>query len=83
VYKILQGKRFQALKTLQKEGGRMRPKKPPIITERQGKLFKVELKRIIDRHHPLVKLSEVVDWEHLDQVFRVTYHPEVGKPACA
>ena len=60
----------------------MRPKKPPIITERQGKPFKVEWKRIIDRHHPLVKLSEVVDWEHLDQVFRVTYHPEVGRPAC-
>jgi len=28
----------------------------------------------------LVKLSKVVHWEYLDEVFGTTYHPEVGRP---
>ncbi len=60
----------------------MRPKKPPIETQKQKELFRVELVKIIDKRHPLVKLSEVVDWEGLDQVFGKTYHPQTGRPAC-
>ncbi len=59
----------------------MQPKKPPIETQKQKELFWVELAKIIDKHHPLVKLSEVVDWDYLDQVFGKTYHPETGLSA--
>jgi len=58
----------------------MRPKKPPIKTQKQRELFRVELVKIIDKNHPLVKLSEVVDWDHLDQVFGKSYHPQTGRP---
>jgi len=58
----------------------MRPKKPPIKTQKQKELFRVELVKIIDKNHPLVKLSEVVDWDHLDQVFGKSYHPQTGRP---
>ena len=68
-------------RNLAKKEGDMKPKKPPIETQKQKELFRVELVKIIDRHHPLAKLSEVVDWEHLDQVFRVTYHLETGLSA--
>ncbi len=67
-------------KNLAKQEGFMRPKKPPIETQKQKELFRVELVKIIDKSHPLVKLSEVVDWESLDQVFGVTYHPQTGRP---
>ena len=38
------------------------------------------MEKIIDKRHPLVKLSQVVHWEYLDEVFGTTYHPEVGRP---
>jgi len=58
----------------------MKPRKPPIETRKQKELFRVELVKIIDKRHPLVKLSEVVDWEGLDQVFGRSYHPDIGRP---
>ena len=54
--------------------------KPPIETRKQKELFRVELVKIIDKRHPLVKLSEVVDWEGLDQVFGRSYYPDIGRP---
>ena len=44
----------------------MRPKKPPVETQKQKELFQVELAKIIDKNHPLVK----------------PYHPQTGRPAC-
>ncbi len=58
----------------------MKPKKSPIETQKQKELFRVELVKITDKSHPLVKLSEVVDWDHLDQIFGRSYHPETGRP---
>jgi len=66
-------------RNLAKQERIMKPKKPPIETQKQKELFRVELTRIIDKRHPLVKLSEVVDWEGLDQVFGKTYHPQTGR----
>jgi len=58
----------------------MKPKKAPIETQKQKELFKIELERIIDRHHPLVRLSGIVNWNHLEEVFGATYHPDTGRP---
>ena len=57
----------------------MKPKKSP-VHERQGNLFRVELARIIDRGHGLVKLAEAVDWHRLDEMFGSTYCPDNGRP---
>ena len=42
----------------------MRPQSSP-IEDGQQDLFRVELVKIIDPSHPLVKLSSVVDWGRL------------------
>ncbi len=39
--------------------------------EIQRDLFRLELKGIIDKNHPLVKLSEMIDWEFLNQELSV------------
>jgi IS5 family transposase len=57
----------------------MKPKKPP-HKNRQTDLFRVELSRIIDPGHGLVKLSKVVAWDRLDELFGSTYCPENGRP---
>ena len=57
----------------------MKPKKPP-HKNRQKDLFRVELSRIIDPGHGLVKLSKVVDWDRLDELFGSTYCPDNGRP---
>ena len=57
----------------------MKPKRSP-VHERQGNLFRVELSRIIDRGHGLVKLAEAVDWHRLDEMFGSTYCPDNGRP---
>jgi len=58
----------------------MKPRKAPVEVQKQKELFRVELGRIIDKRHPLVQLSRVVDWERFEEVFGTTYHPEVGRP---
>jgi IS5 family transposase len=58
----------------------MKPKKAP-HQNRQRDLFRVELTRIIDPGHPLVKLASAVDWERLDALFGSTYCPDNGRPA--
>jgi len=57
----------------------MKPKRPP-HKNRQKDLFRVELSRIIDSGHGLVKLSKVVAWDRLDDLFGSTYCPDNGRP---
>jgi len=47
----------------------VRPKEAPIVTEKQKEFFKVELEKIIDKRHPLITLSRIVDWDILNQAF--------------
>ena len=55
--------------------------KPLIRTyEPQGDLFKVELDRIVDTKHGLVKLAAAVDWSRLEELFGKTYCPDNGRP---
>ena len=57
----------------------MKPKQSP-AKKRQGDLFRVELTRIIDRGHGLVKLAGAVDWDRLEGLFGSTYCPDNGRP---
>ncbi len=58
----------------------MKPKKSPQQNP-QADLFRPELRKMINPSHSLVKLSEVVDWEQLDQTFGETFSPGKGRPA--
>jgi IS5 family transposase len=58
----------------------MKPKKTA-HKKRQKDLFRVELARIIDYDHSLVKLAGVVDWNRLEELFGSTYCPDNGRPA--
>ncbi len=58
----------------------MKPKKPAIKNLQQD-LFRVDLSKIIDRSHSLVKLAAVVDWDQLEKVFGSTFCPDNGRPA--
>jgi IS5 family transposase len=58
----------------------MKPRKPP-QSNRQGDLFRVELDRIVDLRHPLIKLSATVQWDRLDALFGQTFCPDNGRPA--
>jgi IS5 family transposase len=58
----------------------MKPKKSP-DKSRQKDLFRPELTKIIDSSHRLVKLSKVVDWDHMDELFGKTFCPDNGRPA--
>lgn len=46
----------------------------------QRELFQTELERMIDPSHPLVQLSQEIDWDSLDAVLGATYHPTQGAP---
>ena len=56
----------------------MKPNK--FFHDPQGDLFKIELVRIIDMNHPLVRLGSEVDWERLEEVFGATYCEDNGRP---
>ena len=58
----------------------MKPKKSA-HKNRQRDLFRIELDKIIDPGHSLVKLSDVVHWDQLEAVFGSTYCPDNGRPA--
>jgi len=58
----------------------MKPKKSP-HHDRQNDLFRIELCRIVDPSHELIKLAYVVDWDRLDELFGSTYCPDTGRPA--
>jgi len=46
----------------------------------QTDLFRNRLENIISLEHPLVKLSESIDWEGLEQEFGQFYVEEIGRP---
>jgi len=58
----------------------MKPKQSP-HRNRQHDLFRSELAQIIDLRHSLVKLSQTVDWDRLDELFGSTFCPDQGRPA--
>jgi IS5 family transposase len=55
--------------------------KPQKIAHKQRDLFRVELVQIIDPRHKLSRLSQVVDWDQLEEHFGSTYCPDNGRPA--
>jgi IS5 family transposase len=57
----------------------MKPKKTP-QKDKQRDLFRAALVNIIDPNHGLVKLSKVVEWDRLDELFGSTYCPDNGRP---
>ena len=57
----------------------MKPKKTP-QKDKQRDLFRAALVNIIDPNHGLVKLSKVVEWDRLDDLFGSTYCPDNGRP---
>lgn len=58
----------------------MTPQKPE-NTDPQSDLFRVELKRMIDMKHPLVKLASEVEWVSLEKSFESLYCLDNGRPA--
>ena len=58
----------------------MKPKRSP-HENRQRDLFRVELCRIVDPSHGLIKLAHAVEWDRLDALFGSTYCPGNGRPA--
>lgn len=66
-----------AVKTLQITGMQCRQNEHD---EPQVELFKVELTRIIDMNHEMVRLSDAIDWEHFETTFSNLWK-EIGRPA--
>jgi len=59
----------------------MKPKRPPIESEKQLDMFKVELEELVDKSHPLVKLADKIAWEDFDAAFDPLYSLDTGRPA--
>jgi len=58
----------------------VKPRRPSSENPQQD-LFRVELARIVDPGHPMVRLAEAVDWDRMDEVFGETFCPDNGRPA--
>ena len=58
----------------------MKPQAPPDLPT--DDLFRHRLENLIDTRHELVKLSELIDWEHFEVLWGETFC-EVGRPAIA
>ncbi len=56
----------------------MRPKSQPAQPQRE--MFQIELERLIDMSHPLVRLGGKMDWSSFEQTLGGTYHPTHGAP---
>ena len=54
----------------------MLPKKP----DNHPDLFRAQLSQILNLHHPLVRLSEQMDWSGLEAKIDVQYSPGPGQP---
>jgi IS5 family transposase len=48
--------------------------------QKQQELFKVELERLVNPEHPLVKLGNQIDWTAFDKLLNPTYHETQGAP---
>jgi len=57
----------------------MKPRRSP-VKEQQQDLFRVELSKIIDPSHGMVKIANSVDWDRMDALFGETYCPDSGRP---
>jgi len=55
----------------------VKPRRPSSENPRQD-LFRVELARIVDPGHGMVRLAEAVGWDRMDEVFGET---DNGRPA--
>ena len=44
-------------------------------------LFKVELRRLLDPGHPMVKLAAAIDWNAFEHAFAAMWHDGNGRPA--
>ena len=58
----------------------MKPKQSP-QQDPQSDLFGVELARIIDIEHQLIRLAHQIDWQAFDERFSSNYHEKTGAPA--
>ena len=43
-------------------------------------IFKVRLEEIINKEHPLVKLSEAINWKNLEEKLSKNYSEKMGAP---
>lgn len=59
---------------------KMRPKKD-LNEALQLELYKIELERIVNRGHELVKLANRINWSAFEDAFEVCYCPDNGRPA--
>ena len=48
--------------------------------ENNGDFFKVDLTKIINEHHPLVRLSDSIKWEELEESIKDKYTENTGSP---
>ena len=46
----------------------------------QNDLFRMELEKLIDRRHKLVRLSEVIEWDSIASEFGTLYLDRKGRP---
>lgn len=49
--------------------------------EPQIELFRVELVRILDMQHPMIKLAQNIDWKAFEKAFAAMWHGSNGRPA--
>jgi IS5 family transposase len=56
----------------------MRPKRESEQPQRE--LFQIDLERLIDMNHPLVRLGLRIDWHSFEETLGSTYHPSQGAP---
>src|ERR1035441_8194083 len=59
----------------------MRPKRESEQPQRE--LFQIDLERLIDMNHPLVRLGLCIDWHSFEETLGSTYHPSHGAPGIA
>ena len=57
----------------------MKPKRPESDT--QDDLFKIRLVDLLYPRHELFQLTNLIDWDHLDEAFGCYFEPEQGAPA--
>lgn len=57
----------------------MKPRKA-CIENPQTDLFRVELPKIIDMSHPLIKLARKTPWKRLEKIFGSAYSQDRGRP---
>jgi len=60
----------------------MTPRRPEVENS-QADLFGILLENIVNQRHPLIKLSERINWEVFDEKFGCLYDPKKGRPGCS